>query len=25
LLVALAAQYFVNGLADLGLIAHPAQ
>jgi multiple antibiotic resistance protein len=23
LLVALAAQYFVNGLADLGLIAHP--
>lgn len=25
LLVALAAQYFVNGLADLGVIAHPAQ
>jgi multiple antibiotic resistance protein len=24
LLVALAAQYFVNGLADLGVIAHPA-
>src|SRR5580704_7231778 len=25
LLVALAAQYFVNGLADLGVIAHPEQ
>ena len=25
LLVALAAQYFVNGLADLGVIAHPAE
>jgi len=25
LLVALAAQYFVNGLADLGLIAHPIE
>jgi multiple antibiotic resistance protein len=25
LLVALAAQYFVNGLADLGLIAHPVE
>lgn len=25
LLVALAAQYFVNGLADLGVIAHPVQ
>ena len=25
LLVALAAQYFVNGLADLGLIAHPTE
>ena len=24
LLVALAAQYFVNGLADLGVIAHQA-
>jgi multiple antibiotic resistance protein len=25
LLVALAAQYFVNGMADLGVIAHPAE
>jgi small neutral amino acid transporter SnatA (MarC family) len=25
LLVALAAQYFVNGLADLGVIAHPME
>jgi multiple antibiotic resistance protein len=25
LLVALAAQYFVNGLADLGAIAHPPE
>jgi multiple antibiotic resistance protein len=25
LLVALAAQYFVNGLADLGVIAHPVE
>ena len=25
LLVALAAQYFVNGLADLGVIAHPLE
>jgi multiple antibiotic resistance protein len=25
LLVALAAQYFVNGLADLGVLPHPAE
>ena len=25
LLMALAAQYFVNGLADLGVIAHPVE
>jgi len=25
LLVALAAQYFVNGMADLGVIAHPLE
>jgi multiple antibiotic resistance protein len=25
LLVALAAQYFVNGFADLGVIAHPTE